>query len=456
MDRGPVNFLAVLDGAKLTPRYLATLMLIGIQEIFEYFDFFIIGYLMAVLAPQWKLNFGESSLILVGAGMGSILGSAIAGWIADRVGRKPVLVISIFLYSISAGLVTLIPDGAWLLFAALRFLIGLGSAAAVTVQVALLVEITPTRYRTFLTSVMITPVSLGIMLAALSSSMLFHLIGWRGIAGLGASPVVLGVLTLLVVPESARWLVSRGKLAQAREAAAKQLGVPAQSLPMPEPEYKASEQTSIASVLSDRGRFFWVVITWLGLSTTTYGIQLWGPTILALSLNLPLDRVAAYFVSISLVGTIGRLAFSAIPVWVGRRRAAQLMAFGTAAAIAVGGLCFRIWWGPVPVFVVCLNVTAFFLSGGFANITPYVAEAFPVRLAGRAMGLAQSVNGLGKIFGPMCLAVIAGTGDLVTPKATAAAVQPAFLFLAACAAVAGIAYVAFRRETNGVPLELDR
>jgi putative MFS transporter len=90
----------------------------------------------------------------------------------------------------------------------------------------------------------------------------------------------------------------------------------------------------------------------------------------------------------------------------------------------------------------------------FSNISPYVVEVFPVSLGGRAFGLAQASNGIGKIMGPVCLAVIAGSNDLVSPKATTDAVAPAFLFLAACELAALIAIIAFRREPHGKPMDI--
>jgi MFS transporter, putative metabolite:H+ symporter len=79
---------------------------------------------------------------------------------------------------------------------------------------------------------------------------------------------------------------------------------------------------------------------------------------------------------------------------------------------------------------------------------------FPVSLGGRAFGLAQAANGVGKILGPVCLALIAGSNDVVSPKATADAIVPAFLFLASCEFAALIAIFAYRREPHGKPMEI--
>jgi MFS transporter, putative metabolite:H+ symporter len=88
------------------------------------------------------------------------------------------------------------------------------------------------------------------------------------------------------------------------------------------------------------------------------------------------------------------------------------------------------------------------------NLAPYTAEIFPVQLAARAVGLGQAANGAGKIAGPLSLALIAGTDNLVAPQATADAVTPAFLFLAACGLAVTLAFTWVPIETHGKPLRL--
>jgi MFS transporter, putative metabolite:H+ symporter len=64
------------------------------------------------------------------------------------------------------------------------------------------------------------------------------------------------------------------------------------------------------------------------------------------------------------------------------------------------------------------------------------------------MGVSAASGGIGKILGPLALGIIAGTHNLVTPKATATAVQPAFLFLAACCLLVGLSYSFLGVETH--------
>jgi putative MFS transporter len=153
---------------------------------------------------------------------------------------------------------------------------------------------------------------------------------------------------------------------------------------------------------------------------------------------------------------IGRTIFSLLPQWIGRRRCGEIMGYGIAASLGAAGLFFDQTLFGYPAFVVLLVPAALFFDGGFANIAPYSAEIFPVRLSARGVGLAQAANGVGKITGPLCLALIAGASNLITPKATIDAVTPAFLFLAACGLAIGLAFTFLGVETHGRPLALEK
>src|ERR1700744_276719 len=226
------DLVTLYDGAPLNARYWTTMGLAMFSSIFDYFDYYIVGFLVAVLAPQWHLTFGQTSVILLSAGVGAIVGSLVWGALADHFGRKPLLVAGITLCALGAGSVSLIPEGAWVLFAVLRFIVGFGVGAAATIAVPMIVEYTPTRHRTVLTSATVIPVSLGVLTASLTAATMLQSIGWRGLAALGFIPLIPAVLIAFVAPESVRWLVSRGRGAEARRIVARTLKVPEESLPL--------------------------------------------------------------------------------------------------------------------------------------------------------------------------------------------------------------------------------
>ncbi len=454
-DNATDELLTALDTAPLTPRYWMSIALLVLHEMFDYFDFFVVGYLVAILAPQWHLTYGQSTMMLLGAGVGAIFGALILGKLADIVGRKPVVVGGAILIAISAGSIAFIPNDSWILFALLRIVVGAGLGGAISAQTALIVELTPTRLRTFIGSVTVAPVSLGILLAALLSSQLLALIGWRGLAAIGFFPVLIGILLIFILPESPRWLLSRGRFDDARKAAALQMGVSADKLPLPARRREAPRPAPLSALLSNPRAFWLIVLTWLGMSATTYGYQLWGPTILAMTLNIPVKDVAIYFTAVGVAGFAGRFLFSALPLWLGRRHSGEVMGWGAAIFILAAGLLHRDMISGFSAFIVFLTAAAIFVNGGFANMAPFAAESYPVELAGRAVGLAQAVNGVGKIIGPLVLGLIAGVGNVVEPKATESAVVPAFIFLSCCSLMAALAYRCLPIETHGKRLVLN-
>ena len=452
------DLIELYDAAPLDARYWTGMALSVTGLVFDYFDFYIVGFLVAVLAPQWHLTFGQTSVILLSAGIGAIIGSLTWGALADRFGRKRLMLVAVTMCSLASGSISMIPDGAWLLFAALRFVVGFGVGAAASVTVPLMVEYTPTRHRTIVTSAVMIPISLGVLTASLTSAALLQQIGWRGLATLGFLQMIPVVLTALVMPESVRWLVSRGRYGEARRIAAQTLRRPVESLPLPDgataTDASPRHSAGFVDLLAQPRRFWLTVIVWFAASTANYGVFLWGPTIVALLMGASPREVAHLFVLVSLSSMVGRAIFSVLPHYIGRRRCGEIMGYGIALSLGAAALFFDRTWFGYPAFVVLLIPAALFFDGGFANIAPYAAEIFPVRLSARGVGLAQAANGFGKIAGPLCLALIAGAGNLITPKATIEAVTPAFLFLAACGVAIGLAFTVLGIETHGRPLTL--
>jgi putative MFS transporter len=105
------------------------------------------------------------------------------------------------------------------------------------------------------------------------------------------------------------------------------------------------------------------------------------------------------------------------------------------------------------LFVIALACAAFFVDGGFANLAPYTSEIYPTNLRTQGMGLAWTASGLGRILGPLGVALIAGTSDLVDPEATLDALEPSFLFLAGLSVLIAVAFLLVRLEPHGSDLE---
>jgi MFS transporter, putative metabolite:H+ symporter len=440
------------DEAPVTTRYWLSIILFAVTGVVDFFDFFVVGFLVSVLAPKWHLTFGQTSIMLMSAGIGAMLGALASGFLADRFGRKPLAVAGVLICGLSSGAIALIPEDGWIFFAILRFFVGFGLAAGAAAAVPAIVEFAPTRHRTLVTSLVVVPVAFGVLSASITASYLLPLVGWRGLAAVGFLPIILAILTAFVMPESPRWLISKGRVRDAQTSIRKLYQVGDQ--PFALPALPAASSARFADLFAEQRRFWLTVLIWFGASTANYGVFLWGPTIVALLLGVAPQDAAKMFIYVSLAGVLGRTGFAFLAHRVGRKPCGQLMGYGIAISLGLAAFFHNDFVGSVPLFLVFLIVGALFFDGGFSNLAPYPAEIFPVQLSGRAVGLAQFANGVGKIVGPLCLAVIAGADNFVHPQATASAVTPAFIFLAGAGLLVGLAFTFLGVEPHGRPVSL--
>jgi len=94
----------------------------------------------------------------------------------------------------------------------------------------------------------------------------------------------------------------------------------------------------------------------------------------------------------------------------------------------------------VPIIFPAFIAVYAFINGGWSVTGPYSTEIWPQRLRATGMGSAYGIGGLGRICGPMVLALFAGTTNLVSPKATVTAVGPAYVFFAGCGLLLAVIY----------------
>jgi len=83
-------------------------------DMLEFFDYFLIGFVLAFIIGPWQLTFGQSAIILLSSGIGAILGAAVWGRLADRIGRRAVFIGTVLNFSLATGILALTPDHGWI------------------------------------------------------------------------------------------------------------------------------------------------------------------------------------------------------------------------------------------------------------------------------------------------------------------------------------------------------
>jgi MFS transporter, putative metabolite:H+ symporter len=419
--------------------------------VIDFFDFALIGFVLAFFVKDWHLTFGQSGAILFASGIASIPGGIFFGWLGDKIGRRTVFMMTILILSLGTGLTALAPENGWVFVATMRFIVGLGVGGLAAVDLPLLQEFVPASKRGWVSGLSIGLLPLGPLLAALLSASLGAMIGWRGLFAIGLVPAAFAFVIRLWVPESPRWLYGQGRYEEARRSLAWALKVDPGEIELP-------------AVLHERPRVSWfelfkyprsiIVAIMTGLSSTgAVGVGLWGATLLVLVLKVTPAHAAYLSVWIALVGIPGRALGSWLSDALGRRSAGSLLAVGAGIATMLAGYLSNVLIGSTSVFVLMLMVASFFSNASFSVVFPYMAELWPAKLRASGFGLVYGCSNVAKFIGPAGLAVIAGASNYVAPQATLEALTPAFIYFAAWYLLAVVGFLFVGIETRGRTIE---
>ena len=156
---------------------------------------------------------------------------------------------------------------------------------------------------------------------------------------------------------------------------------------------------------------------------------------------------------VNLAGLFGRIGMSYLSDAIGRKASGGIFGLGTAILLITAALCHNIFFGAISLFWLMLIATNLLADGGFAIVGPYSSEVWPSALRTTGMGSAYGFGGIGKVIGPLGLALIVGSSNIITPQASVAALVPAYSYLAAWFALAGFVFVRFGMETKGRSFE---
>lgn len=427
------------------------LVLIGVGSMLEFWDAYLIGFIMAFLVKPWGMTYGMMGTVLLASGAGAVVGGAFWGMLADRFGRKPVFVASLLaLAAMSLGL-AFTPTGGWIYMAVLRTVIGF-CTGGYFVQIALVHEFIPPRRRAALTGVVSAITTGGLFLGAFSGAFLIPVIGWRFTFALGAAPAIIALIGAFYVPESPRWLSLQGRRDDARRSVKWALGT--------EVEWRDAETPVRHAPLARWSEIFsyprsvvTATLVNIGLISGYYGIVMWAPTLLAQVQSVTPAGASRFMIGFSVCGIVSRLIAASLADRIGRRRTGGYFAIAAAlAALATGYVGHGDLFTP-SLFWLPLLLAFVFADGSFSVCAVYSTEIWPSRLRGSGAGFAGLAGSIGKMIGPVGLALVAGSNNMVMPAATLGVIVPAFQFLAVCLLLCGVTYLFIGIEARGMTLE---
>lgn len=173
------------------------------------FDIAIIGFIAPHIRSEWQLSMVSLGPLFSAGLLGLMVGAFCSGPMADRIGRRRVLILSVAWFGAASVGAALAPNVAWLI--AMRFLTGLGLGGAMPNAITLTSEFSPERRRGTLLTLMFCGFSLGSALGGVVTAYLVAGFGWRGVLAIGGLvPLALVPVLWLTLPESVRFLAIRG------------------------------------------------------------------------------------------------------------------------------------------------------------------------------------------------------------------------------------------------------
>lgn len=364
-------------------------------------------------APSLAVTFGIERVTAFQIGtlffLGMFVGAIAFGRIADRIGRRNILMLTVLMDAVF-GMASVFAQDFTLLLA-LRFLTGVAVGGTLPVDYAMMAEFLPPKNRGRWLVWLEGFWAVGTIIVALTAWIAASqgaVAPWRWIFAVAAVPAVIGVFLRMWVPESPMYLVRKGKSAEAKRVVNRVLAANGvQALPA-DVELIAANRPSGAetSIFSDllRSRTIGVLAVWFLVSLSYYGVFVWVPGQLAAD-GFGFVRGYGFLVILALAQIPGY----ALAAWgveaIGRR--ATLMGF---LLLSAAGCALFAAAGSAGMVAFALILMSFALLGTWGALYAFTPELYPTNLRGTGMGTASAMARLGGILAPSLLAFVFAKG----------------------------------------------
>jgi SHS family lactate transporter-like MFS transporter len=346
---------------RLTPVQRNTFVACFLGWSLDAFDFFILIFCVNALAAQFQTKVSAiTEAIFLTLAMRPV-GALLFGWMADRFGRRPTLMVDIIAYSVFELASAFAPSLKFFLI--MRALFGIAMGGEWGVGAALAFETLPAEGRGFFSGVLQEGYVVGTLLAAAVYGTLFPIVGWRGMFVIGALPAFLVIYIRTKVDESPAWLQGR-----------------------------ASPKTE-RHVGKDITTYFWsflfLVVLMFGFNSFSHGTQDLYPTFLEKNHLFAPQAVRTVSMIGSMGALLGGICFGTWSERIGRRRAIAI-----AAVLAIPMIPLWAYSHTIAMLAVGGFLMQFMVQGAWGVIPAHLNELSPPAVRGTFPGLAYQLGNL--------------------------------------------------------------
>jgi AAHS family 4-hydroxybenzoate transporter-like MFS transporter len=365
---------------------------------FDGFDTQAIGYVAPAIAKTMGLSRPALGPVFSAGLFGLMIGALVFGPLADRVGRKRIIVLSVVAFGIGTLATSFAYDARSLLI--LRFLTGLGLGGAMPNTVALTSEFSPRHRRATMVMAMFCGFSVGAALGGLIAAALIPAFGWRAVFVVGGiAPLLLAPYLAYALPESVRFLVLSGDTS-GRVAATLNAIFPQQRFSS-DARFVVHEPKLLGmpvAHLFSEGRTVVTLLLWVVFFASLlnlFFLASWLPTVVH-DLGASFSLAAVVGAMLQVGGVVGTLALGRLIDRFSFQALALTYFFAAIAIAGIGGSGHSI-----PLVTVAIFFAGFCIVGGQIAANALTAECYPTAVRSTGVGWALGIGRVGSIIGPL-------------------------------------------------------
>jgi MFS transporter, AAHS family, 4-hydroxybenzoate transporter len=394
------------------------------------FDTQAIGFVAPALAKEWGLTKGALGPVFSAGLFGLMIGALLFGPLADRIGRKKIIIFSTLAFGIGALVTAFVQDVNSLL--AIRFLTGLGLGGAMPNAIAMTAEFNPRRRRATMVMIMFAGFSIGAALGGMLAATLIPQYGWRSVFIVGGiAPLLLVPILMLRLPESVRFLALTGRANERVAELLKSINPNAAFAPATQFVIHEPALTGIPVLhLFKAGRTLATLLLWVVFFMSLlelYFLSNWLPTVLN-DLGASVSAAVAIGSMLQVGGVVGVFVLGSIIDRFSFRALTLVYFIAVFAVGAIGQLGHSVVFVTMAIFV-----SGFCIVGGQTAANALAAGFYPTSVRSTGVGWALGIGRVGSIVGPLV------GGVLLTMKWSTASVFMCASVAALCAALASFA-----------------
>jgi AAHS family 4-hydroxybenzoate transporter-like MFS transporter len=405
---GEIDVTRLIDERPLTGFQIGIILCCALVSALDGIDTQSIGVAAPFIAASLGIKMPDFGPIFSAALLGATIGAATFGPLADRLGRKTLLIFATVLFGVFT-ILTALANSVPMLYA-LRLLAGIGLGGATPCFIALTSEYAPARLRATLVTVMWSAFPLGAMIGGFLNSYLIAELGWRAIFYIGGvAPLVLAAVLLWYLPESIKFLLLERNDSKAVARIVARLGsvFPGGTAPSFVVDEKRLPGVSIGHLFTE-GRALGTLLLWvpffMGFGILTVAV-LWTPTLLHLN-GIPAASTAFVVAFNGLGGFLGQSTAGALIKRFGIL-AILFPAFILGAAATVG-----LGYGAASVGLAAtfIGLIGLFMGFGTGGAIALAATMYPTSIRSTGVGWGMAMGRFGQIVGPLLTGILLGYG----------------------------------------------